>query len=159
MAVSSLLAGEVGAFSTRIIDSSPRPLMEWAPDFDQFRKSLERKLRAALNTAMTEDYLDNPKWRSERREVELTEEYPASDAEEPERPLTVERVLTEKFGRLLVTRANLTATEKRVLGAFLELEQGETLADWARRNGMAPATANVHKLNARRKLEKAKKLT
>lgn len=160
MAVSSLLADEVATFTTHIVESPPRGLKEWVPEFDEFRTSLERKLRAALSRAMTEDYLDDPKWRSEHRQVELKEEYAASEpAEQDAAPRNAEAVLADRYGRLLLTRAKLTATEKRVLGAFLELQEGETLADWARRNGMSPATANVHKLNVKRKLEKAKKLT
>jgi hypothetical protein len=161
------LAEQVTQFAGYIGQAPPRPLTQWGSEFDAFRAALLQKLRARLNASMTEDYLGHPDWRAklQKREVSI-EEVPidkklaVAESETPEaEPCSIDEILASAFGRELVMRAHFTPTEKQVLAALAQMDWDDSLAAWARRNDMAPATANVHKFNAKQKLEKAKKLT
>lgn len=155
----SRVAENFAQFATRIASTPPRPLADWAEEFTQLQTEFKRQLRAALNRAMTEDYLGDPAWRRRSKEVELADNIPA---DQPERGSDAGRsdddLLADTYGRELVTRAHWTPTEIRVLAAIARLQKGETLASWARQNGMDPTTARVHKSSALKKLERAKKL-
>lgn len=166
LVTSSLLTAELETIQERILEESPRQLEEWKGEFAGFREQLIRKLKAALNEAMTQDYLDDPAWRRKgtKQEVETVEGVETSGADlrdwdlEPV-PTSIDELLEKVFGKELIGRAHLTPTEKRVLGAISELEDDDSLEQWALRNGMKPSTARVHKLNAKNKIAKAMKLT
>jgi hypothetical protein len=166
LVASSLLTAEIEAIQQRITEAPPRQAKKWQPEFEAFRTQLVHKLKAALNEAMTQDYLDDPAWRRKvtKQEVELDERVETSDSDlrdwdlEPV-PTSVEELLGKVFGKELIGRAHLTPTEKRVLGAISELEDDDSLEQWAQRNGMKPATARVHKFNAKNKIAEAMKLT
>lgn len=166
LVASSLLTAEVEGIQQRITEAPPRRAKKWQPVFEEFRTQLVQKLKAALNEAMTQDYLDDPAWRRKvtRQEVELDERVETSgsdlrDWDLKPVPISVEELLWRAFGKELIERAHLTPTEKRVLGAISELDDDDSLEQWALRNGMKPATARVHKFNAKNKIAGAMKLT
>lgn len=161
-----IVAEEIGQYEQAIMASPPWPLPAYAACFEEFRNGLMVKVQRALNAAFTEDYLEDPKWRRELRashvtydEAEATDPAFRVEARTPEiNSGTIREVLNDRFGRVLLTRAKLTLKQETVLAAFLTLEPGDTLTDWARRNGMNPKTAYVHVCNAKRRLDRAKKL-
>jgi hypothetical protein len=166
LVTSSLLTEEVEGIQRRIIEAPPRKAKKWQPEFEEFRAQLIQKLKAALNEAMAQDYLNGPRWRREATEREVafdeTKEIIASDLRDWDLetvPTTVEELLAKVFGKELIARARLTPTEKRILGAIAGLDEDDSLEQWAGRNGMSPSTARVHKLNAKNKREGAKILT
>lgn len=154
-----IVARELATFEDALLAAPPRPLRDYADDFQGFRSGVLRLLAGGLNAAMTEDLLDDPKWRRSRSEAPLQEEL-AEDASLPATAdPTGDEILESAFGRTLLTRARLTPMEKKVLVGVATMTKGDTLAAWAGRNGMSPTTASVHKRNAKLKLEAAKKLS
>ncbi|MGE0440845.1 MAG: hypothetical protein AB7S39_10170 [Gemmatimonadales bacterium] len=161
-----IVAEEIGQYEQAIMASPPWPLPRYAAAFEAFREGLTTRIRRALNAAFTEDYLDDPQWRRQLTgsHVVLDRARAADPALRVEASLsqapkgTIQEVLAARFGRTLLTRANLTPMQEAVVAAVLVMEPGDTLADWARRSGMNPKTVHVHLCNARKRLDGAMKL-
>jgi len=141
----------VGPFVADLLNGPPFTRDGLKHRLTKLQDDLVAAIRAPLNNAVTEDFL-LPEWRKKHPDPEIDRTQP----EEPER--SDDEILADTFGRELLTRANLTPQEKRVLAAIAQPGPYETLAGWARKQGISPATANVHKSNAKAKLERAKKL-
>lgn len=157
-----LIASEVTAYEGVLMTSPPWPLPAYQADFDAFREGLLRRIAAELNNAFTVDYLDDPAWRHTREGLESpianNDVSIEMEAVHDEAPQSADELLYRAFGRSLVIRANFTPIQKRVAMAIATMEEGDTLAAWAERNGMKPATAYVHVSNIKKRLAEAMKL-
>jgi len=158
-----VIAEEVAQYEQTIMTSPPWPLPSYASEFQTFLTGLVRKVRAEQNEAFTQDYL-GPNWRQDLSASQVSVDDAGSELAcdppntEGRDERSIDQILDDAFGRELVQRARLTAGEKRVAHALAEMEDGDSLANWAQRNGMSPNTAYVHKRNISLKLERAKKL-
>jgi DNA-binding CsgD family transcriptional regulator len=123
------------------------------------RKQFENEYRKRLNDLVTkdllgEDWADVPKLKKELPKLywQIDE---SSHATEPERAFETREAEAEALRSFDAARGRLTPTEDRMVEVMLERtrETGEvcTAKEAARIMGIDPATARVHKMNAKNK--------
>ncbi|MGH7688844.1 MAG: RNA polymerase sigma factor [Gemmatimonadaceae bacterium] len=117
-------------------------------------RSFEQEARRLINDLVTTDFL-GPDWRHdlETDRADAPRETHWADVEDLGAAAVDDTVLAAEDRRALIARAKLSPQEQAVLTAVVD--EGWSVAEWARTQGIAASGARTALMRARQKLRKA----